>query len=117
MADGKALSLHLNIEPDVPAHIMTDVTRLRQILLNILGNAVKFTPQGSVRVHISILSDGAELRFAVADRGPGIPFGQQAHLFEEFSRLGSDATRKLEGAGLGLSLSSRLAARMGGRMG
>ena len=115
-AESKRLSLNLAIEPDVPGHVTIDPTRLRQVLLNLLGNAVKFTAQGAVELRLRTVANGAGLRFEVADTGPGISAEQRHRLFQEFERLDADVTGTIEGAGLGLALSARLAALMGGRL-
>jgi CheY-like chemotaxis protein len=87
------------------------------VLLNLLGNAVKFTSQGSIKVSLGMSADGSELRIGVADTGPGIPAEQAHRLFEEFERLETEATSKIEGAGLGLAVARQIAALMGGRLG
>lgn len=116
-ADAKGLALRLLEAPHVPHHIMADPIRLREVLLNLLGNAVKFTAHGSVEVRLLTTSDTARLRLEVADTGPGIPPERRLHLFQEFERLGADAAGLGEGAGLGLALSARLAVLMGGSLG
>jgi len=113
-AEAKGLSLGLVIAPDLPQHIVADPTRLRQVLLNLLGNAVKFTAGGSVGMNLRRAADSARLRIEVMDTGPGISPGQRHRLFQDFERLATDATDASEGAGLGLALSARLAALMGG---
>ncbi len=121
-AEGKHMALRLAISPDVPARVMTDPARLRQILLNLLGNAVKFTQQGSVELRVATPPAPGEaggkrrLRFEVVDTGPGIRPEQHHLLFGEFERLDA-AAGSLEGSGLGLSLSRRLATMMGGTLG
>ena len=115
-AAAKALALRMAVAPDVPASVLVDQTRLRQIVLNLLGNAVKFTPAGSVLLEVSLPAAGM-FRVDVVDTGPGIPAAMRSHLFHEFERLGaSGATEGVEGTGLGLALSARLAAVMGGRL-
>jgi CheY-like chemotaxis protein/HPt (histidine-containing phosphotransfer) domain-containing protein len=96
---------------------MADPTRLRQILLNLMGNAVKFTAAGSVELRLQTAGQGAKLRFEVADTGPGVPTGERHRLFKEFDRLDGAAGAVAEGAGLGLSLAIHLAELMGGAMG
>jgi CheY-like chemotaxis protein len=103
--------------PEPPPPVVTDPTRLRQVLLNLLGNAVKFTARGAVELRLRATEDGSAVRFEVADTGPGIPPEQRLHLFQEFARLSTDETRMAEGAGLGLALSARLAALLGGQLG
>jgi PAS domain S-box-containing protein len=116
-AEAKPLVLSLSIAPGVPVQVRTDPTRLRQVLLNLLGNAVKFTARGSVELRVLTTPDGGELRCEVVDTGPGIPLEQRRRLFQDFERLDTDATRTGEGAGLGLSIAAQLAALMGGRIG
>lgn len=114
MAETKNLGLSLIVAPDVPRLITTDATRLRQVLLNLLGNAVKFTLRGSVELRMRV--DGSTLRLEVADTGPGLSPAQHARLFQNFERLDA-AAGMVEGAGLGLAISARLAALMGGHIG
>ena len=115
-AEAKQLDLRLVAAPDVPRRVMTDPVRLRQVLLNLVGNAVKFTVEGSVELRLRTVADGTGLRLEVADTGPGIPPEHRAQLFQDFQRLGADAV-KVEGAGIGLALSARLAVLMGGSIG
>jgi PAS domain S-box-containing protein len=115
MADAKGLALIILPGPDMSPKLIADPTRLRQILLNLLGNATKFTSQGTVELRLRTLADGSTLRIEVADTGPGIPAEQRQRLFKDFERLDSDVTA--EGAGLGLALSARLASLMGGNLG
>lgn len=116
-AEAKQFSLTLTIDPAVPQLVVTDPSRLRQVLLNLLGNAVKFTARGSVVLHVSAPAGGSRLHFDVIDTGPGIPAEQRHRLFQEFERLDLNGTGTLEGAGLGLFLSAQLAALMGGKLG
>jgi signal transduction histidine kinase/ActR/RegA family two-component response regulator len=115
-AEAKALTLDLAVQPDVPRYITIDATRLRQVLLNMLGNAVKFTTSGSVQLSVrrGLAVDAATLRFEVADTGPGISAEIRHRLFQEFERLDAGS---VEGAGLGLALAVRLATLMGGSLG
>jgi N-acyl amino acid synthase of PEP-CTERM/exosortase system len=115
-ANAKGLSLSSAVEPDVPESVTSDPMRLRQVLLNLLGNAVKFTPHGSVALQLKRVANGAGLRFEVKDTGPGISAGQRKRLFHDFERFDTN-TAGAEGAGLGLALSARLATLMGGRIG
>jgi two-component system sensor histidine kinase/response regulator len=115
-AEEKGLAIHLAVTADVPHLVMADPVRLRQILLNLLGNAVKFTARGSVDLRLRTTSEAASLRFDVADTGPGIPEEKRHRLFQDFGRLQGGLTRALEGAGLGLAISERLATLMGGRL-
>ena len=118
-AEGKGLRLSVAVQASVPPLVTTDPARLRQVLLNLLGNAVKFTGSGSVALRLSCTAgrQGARLCFEVADTGPGIPPAHKHLLFEEFERLGAGAQGPVEGSGLGLALSRRLAALMGGSLG
>jgi PAS domain S-box-containing protein len=116
-AAAKHLAVTLAMAPNVPSHIMVDPTRLRQVLLNLIGNAVKFTEKGSVELRLQMEKAGSCLRIEVADTGRGIPVDQQHRLFQEFERLSADVSGRIEGAGLGLSLSARLVAVMGGSIG
>lgn len=122
----KNLDLLLWIEPDVPAAIFGDVTRMRQILTNLISNAVKFTPTGEVQVSVSIvapattpaLMDKAQiLRFTVRDTGIGIPEDRLNRLFRSFSQVDSSTTRHYGGTGLGLAICARLTELMGGSIG
>ena len=114
-AHAKSLRLGLDFSPNAPTHIVADGTRLRQVLLNLLGNAVKFTQAGLIEIRVRLLSDAA-LRLEVADTGPGIPAERRHLLFQDFERLG-DNPAVAEGAGLGLAISGRLVALMGGEFG
>jgi PAS domain S-box-containing protein len=116
-AVARSLALDLAISAEVPLHVVVDATRLRQILSNLLSNAVKYTARGSVEVRIGLASGGEMLRVEVADTGPGIPVEDRPRLFHDFERMGGADTSRVEGAGLGLALSGRLAAIMGGELG
>src|SRR5262249_45950456 len=103
----------------VPARVVGDVTRVRQILVNLVANAVKFTSAGEVVVTVSATPMGTnrhELTFAVRDTGVGIPADRLDRLFQSFSQVDASTTRKCGGTGLGLAISRRLAELMGGRM-
>ena len=103
----------------MPDSLLVDSLRLRQILLNLVGNAVKFTEKGSVRVDVQIESQdesAACVRFAVRDTGPGIPPEKMGLIFEAFRQADSSTTRKHGGTGLGLTISARLVERMGGQL-
>ena len=110
-------------EDGVPDGVLGDVTRLRQIVVNLAGNAVKFTEKGEVVVEVRGVKAGTgeaahslELHFAVRDTGIGIPPDKQDRLFKSFSQVDSSTTRQFGGTGLGLAISKRLAELMGGRM-
>ncbi len=107
--DAKALSYELDIAAEVPANILVDEVKLRQILVNLLANAVKFTEQGGVTLSV-VMRDEKTLQFSVQDTGIGIPADRQAIIFEPFQQLGNYAT----GSGLGLPISQRLCEAMGG---
>ncbi len=111
----KRLDLAYLFEGDVPAVVVGDVTRLRQILLNLLANAVKFTDSGEVVLTVDAQSDGM-LHFEVRDTGIGLTQEGLAKLFQSFSQADSSTTRKYGGTGLGLAISKRLAELMGGTM-
>jgi len=115
-AEAKSLSLDLIVAPDLPERFIIDTTRLRQVLLNLLGNAVKFTAEGKVALHLRPGADDV-LRIEVADTGPGVPLRHRDRLFKDFERLGAELRGPIEGAGLGLAIASRLVALMGGRLG
>ena len=116
MADAKGLALILVVMPDVPRHIMADAIRLRQIVLNLLGNAVKFTTQGWVELRLRLLSE-TRLRVEITDTGPGVPFECRHRLFQDFARLDAEADGTPESTGLGLAISARLTKLMDGEIG
>ena len=116
----KSLELVLLIDPDVPARVRGDSLRLRQILLNLISNAVKFTAQGEVLVHVSRTgsTEGRiALRFAITDSGIGVPPELQGALFQPFVQADSSTTRRFGGTGLGLAICKRLADLMHGQIG
>jgi two-component system, sensor histidine kinase and response regulator len=116
-AAAKGLDLSYLVDAEVPARVGGDPGRLRQILLNLLGNAVKFTDSGDVtlRVRVDAEDEGSTLlRFEVADTGIGVPEEARARLFQPFSQVDASTTRKYGGTGLGLAISRRLAELMGG---
>lgn len=110
------LSLECRIAPDVPALVFCDPLRLRQILSNLVSNALKFTAQGQVAVDVSCSTAGAEprLRFEVRDTGIGIPADRLSHMFEAFTQVDASTTRRYGGTGIGLSICRRLAQAMSG---
>jgi len=113
----KGLFLAVAIDPQVPRWLLADALRLRQILLNLLGNAVKFTESGGVSLHVTAqaMEDGvAHISFSVKDSGPGITPEALPRLFQEFTQADSSISRRFGGSGLGLSICQRLAALMGG---
>jgi signal transduction histidine kinase len=117
-AEQKGLSFSFEAAPDLPPFVLLDDKRLRQVLLNLLGNAVRFTDRGSVRLHVSAgrCEDGATgLRFEISDTGVGIAPAEQERIFEPFEQAG-DAQQRHGGTGLGLSISRQLVRLMGGEI-
>ena len=102
---------------DLPATALGDETRIRQILLNFIGNAAKFTAKGGVTLHAGFDHVRNVLKFAVADTGPGIPRERQSELFQRFAQVDASVTRKFGGTGLGLAICKGLAEAMGGAVG
>ncbi len=118
-AAASRLTLETKVAPDVPASVVGDVYRLRQILINLVGNAVKFTRTGSVTIHLDAVPaddspTGLLLRFTVVDTGIGLRADQVERLFKPFSQADSSTTRKYGGTGLGLIICKRLTELMGG---
>ncbi len=116
-AKDKGLSLTVGIDASIPELVSSDPTRLRQILLNLVGNAIKFTTQGQVALKVEWLqasNDPARLRFVVSDTGIGIPADKLGTIFEAFSQADGSTTRKYGGTGLGLTITRRLVDLMGG---
>jgi len=111
----KGLTLEHSLDPAAPALVAGDPVRLRQVVLNLLTNAVKFTDQGHVR--LSVRSVNARLRFEVADTGVGIAIEAQERVFQEFRQADSSTARKFGGTGLGLSICKKLVELMGGEIG
>jgi PAS domain S-box-containing protein len=115
----KGLKLEHSIEPQIPDQLVGDPTRLRQILINLVGNSIKFTSQGKVAVSVRWLeraADGMMLEFCVEDTGMGIDKNQQQLIFEAFCQADGSLTREFGGTGLGLTISSQLVGLMGGRI-
>lgn len=114
----KGLDLNLSVADDLPDYLQGDQIRLRQVLTNLVGNALKFTDQGRVEVHATCGATGTdeaiEVRFAVSDTGIGIPRDKQHLLFESFSQVDGSHTRSYGGTGLGLAISKEIVERMGG---
>jgi CheY-like chemotaxis protein/nitrogen-specific signal transduction histidine kinase len=109
-AEDKGLSLRVDIADDVPARVIGDTVRIRQILLNLSGNAVKFTEQGEVQ--LALATDAEGLRFTISDTGPGIAPEDQVKLFQRYQQL--DSPQRGSGSGLGLAISRELTTLMGG---
>ena len=118
-AKEKNLELIVRVQPDLHGHYVGDAGRIRQIITNLVGNAVKFTESGHVLVDVGGKDDGAGtvLRVAVTDTGIGIPQDKLGQVFDKFSQVDSSSTRRHEGTGLGLAITSRLVALMGGEIG
>jgi CheY-like chemotaxis protein len=119
-AEGKNIELFCHILPGTPRYVKGDVTRLRQILINLISNAVKFTEHGDVVVRVSIDHQdeaGHMLRFEVSDTGIGMAPDVQAKIFESFSQADASTTRKFGGTGLGLSIAKQLSQMMSGDIG
>jgi PAS domain S-box-containing protein len=109
-------AVHL-VAPEIPAKLIGDSTRLRQILVNLIGNAIKFTAKGEIAVHVGCQAKdekGYHLLFSVADTGIGIPLGAAEKLFNAFQQVDSSTTRQFGGTGLGLAICKRLTTLMGG---
>jgi two-component system sensor histidine kinase/response regulator len=118
-ADEKGLELLCDIAPEVPELVEGDPGRLRQIVLNLVSNAMKFTHQGEVMLKVEVESEEQDTRvikFTVADTGIGIPLEKQGAIFSPFTQADSSTTRKYGGTGLGLSISAHLVSMMGGRI-
>lgn len=114
LATEKQVDLAYRIDDDCPTTCVTDPTRLRQILANLIGNAVKFTSRGDVSIHLT--AKGDLLHFFIRDNGIGIPTELQARLFKPFSQIDASTTRKFGGTGLGLAISKRLVELLGGEI-
>ncbi len=115
----KGLEVACDVLPDVPEFVVGDITRIRQVLVNLLGNAVKFTQQGEVELEVNLQSQTAAqlcLQFSVRDTGIGIPQDKQKMIFDAFSQADGSTTRKFGGTGLGLTISARLVEAMGGKI-
>jgi signal transduction histidine kinase/CheY-like chemotaxis protein len=113
-AEEKGLPLHTDLAADIPEYIYGDPTRLNQILLNLLGNAIKFTQKGSVS--LSVTADGDNLRFAVRDSGIGIPADRLDNIFKSFEQVNDSITRNHGGTGLGLTITEQLIGLQNGRI-
>lgn len=120
LAKNKGLKLVGSVEEDVPELVVGDPTRIRQVVINLINNAVKFTFKGAVTVNIKvqkISGDECEVMFSVRDEGVGIPQDKQATIFEVFTQADASTTRRFGGTGLGLAISRKLVEMMGGHIG
>jgi two-component system, sensor histidine kinase and response regulator len=118
-ADEKGLELLCDIAPEVPDWVSGDAVRLRQIILNLVGNSIKFTHRGQVDLRVRRIAetgDAPTLQITVADTGIGIPVGKQKSIFDPFTQADTSTTRNYGGTGLGLTISSRLVCMMGGKI-
>ena len=119
-AHNKGLELACHVDPDVPATVIGDPARLGQIIVNLVGNATKFTEEGEIVLNVTV--DEAEsgedvvLHFVVSDTGVGIPTDKLEMIFNAFTQADASTTRKYGGTGLGLAICTRLVALMGGRI-
>ena len=116
----KGLEFIYSIAPDVPPHLCGDPGRLRQVLVNIVGNAIKFTQKGEIAVWANLMEEtdtNAVIRFSVRDTGIGIPTNKKDKLFQKFTQADSSTTRRYGGTGLGLAISKQIAELMGGEIG
>ena len=119
-ADEKHLELIKQVHPEVPAKVIGDPARLRQILLNLIGNAIKFTPEGEISVEVSVVDPAAlpvRLLFAVTDTGIGVPAAKLSSIFKPFEQADGSTTRRFGGTGLGLSICTKLVGMMDGEIG
>ncbi len=116
----KGLSFTVELSPDLPRHVTADMGKLRQVLINLIGNAVKFTRSGGVAIRAGMVAEqkphGARLRFEIADTGPGIPAEERERIFQPFTQSGVRSFVKA-GTGLGLSISRQYVELMGGEIG
>src|SRR6185312_5515740 len=115
-AQAKGLEIASDVDERLPERVIGDATRLRQVLLNLAGNAIKFTETGGVGIVVEAGLNSGEIVFEVRDSGIGIAPGQQARIFHEFEQADGGSARKFGGTGLGLAISRRIVERMGGRI-
>jgi len=119
-AQSKGLEIACLMHPDITSNLRGDPGRLRQILVNLVGNAIKFTPQGEIVIHAEPIEETGEhvlVHFAVQDTGIGIPYERQAAVFDRFTQADGSTTRKYGGTGLGLTISKQLVSAMDGKIG
>ena len=115
----KGIALAFHVGADVPDRLLGDPGRLQQVIVNLVGNALKFTPQGRVELNVDLVAsgnDGTRIRFAVTDTGIGIPADKARMIFDAFSQADESTARRFGGTGLGLTISARLTQMMGGTL-
>ena len=112
-AQAKGLEIAARITPDVPAEVSGDAQRLRQVLINLIGNAVKFSASGGAGLRVERLPD-ERVRFSVSDTGPGVPAHRRQAIFDEFEQAEASGVQRHPGSGLGLAISQRIVGKMGG---
>jgi signal transduction histidine kinase len=118
-AQQKGIELLWRVDPNVPERVIGDATRLRQVLVNLVGNAIKFTARGEVRVDVETQEQSQDrviLHFRVTDSGIGIAKEKQSMIFEAFTQADSSTTRNYGGTGLGLAITTRLVTLMEGKL-
>jgi signal transduction histidine kinase len=118
-AEEKGLTLILDVQDGIPDRLVGDPGRLRQVLTNLIGNAIKFTESGDIAVRVKLNTcqgDRVHLGFEVQDHGIGIATDKQAHIFDAFTQADTSITRKYGGTGLGLAISRQMVAAMGGQL-
>ncbi len=119
-AQSKELLISSHLDPGIPELLIGDFSRLRQALVNLVGNAIKFTEQGEIRIHVQLLKQIDEhtilLKFAVQDTGCGIPKDKMDLIFERFTQVDGSYTRQHGGTGLGLALCKKIVTLLGGRI-
>ncbi|PKO85968.1 MAG: signaling protein [Betaproteobacteria bacterium HGW-Betaproteobacteria-12] len=116
-AASKGLSLDVQLAPELPPVLCGDPARLRQVLINLLGNALKFTEHGAVSLNVTGSADGKQLRFEVRDTGIGIAAEQQGTIFDSFTQADTSTTRRYGGSGLGLAICKQIVSLLGGEIG
>jgi len=118
-AQQKGLEFIFDVDPEVPTNVVGDPARLRQVLVNLIGNSIKFTERGEIEVDVRTeaqSAEGAMLRFSIRDTGIGIPANKQDKIFGAFSQADASTTRKYGGTGLGLTIAAQLVGLMGGKL-
>ncbi len=118
-AEAKGVTLNADIDPRIPDYVVGDDQHLRQVLINLVGNSVKFTKEGEIDVRVSLiteLEDEMSVRFEIIDTGIGIPFEDQERIFDKFQQVDNSLAREYEGTGLGVAISRELISLMGGEL-